>query len=254
MEQADKKRLFNSLIFPGILIILLWIIKAVEVIFKVDFSEFGLFPQHLVGLRGIIFSPLLHGSWAHLSANSVPLFVLLSGLFYYYEKVAYRILALLWIMTGIWVWVFAKDTGIHIGASGIVYALAAFHFTSGILRREPRMMAFSLLVVFLYGGLIWGIIPNIYPDKNISWESHLLGLLAGFILSFFYKPYGFQRKEYVWDDEEEGEEPNEEPIAQNIDDLIIEEHPESIEEQKPDIPIKFNYHITKPDPGNESKK
>jgi membrane associated rhomboid family serine protease len=249
MDPTEKKKVLHSLTFPGILLAILWLVKLIEIWFNRDFSEFGIYPQHLEGLRGILFSPFLHSGFAHLSANSVPLFVLTAGLFYFYEKLAPWIFGLLWLATGLWVWVFAKDTGIHIGASGIVYALAAFHFTGGLLRREPRIMAFSLLVVFLYGGLIWGIIPNFLPEKNISWESHLMGLLAGVILAFFYRNNGPQKKEYVWEEEEE---PDEEPPAQFVSQ--DEEAAPAIEAtpQPPDEPVKYIYHIKKTPPDNQS--
>jgi membrane associated rhomboid family serine protease len=243
MDPTDKKKLLHSLVFPGILLALIWIIKLIEVGLGYDFSDYGIYPQHIEGLRGILFSPLLHSGFAHLSANSVPLFVLTAGLFYFYEKLAPWIFSVLWIATGFWVWVFAKDTGIHIGASGVVYALAFFHLTGGILRREPRMMAFSLLVVFLYGGLIWGIIPNFYPEKNISWESHLMGLIAGVTVALFYRKEGPKRKEYEWEEEDENE-PDEEPPALSDeqgtkDHLLSEEDP--ADKKQPNIV----YHIKK---------
>jgi len=203
MDTEEKKRFFGSLVFPGLLLLTLWMVKLIEVGFQVSFAEYGLQPQTLTGLRGIVFSPFLHADWAHLSANSLPLFLLAAGLFYYYGKKAGTILLLSWFITGLWVWIFARDTGIHIGASGVVYALVTFHFMGGLLRREPRMMAFSLLVVFLYGGLVWGVIPDFYPGKNISWESHLLGGLAGIVLAFAYRGEGPQRKIYQWDESDE---------------------------------------------------
>lgn len=203
MEKEEKQKFFGSLIFPAILILLIWIIKLTEVGLNVSFAEYGLLPQTLIGLRGILFSPLLHADWAHLSTNTVPLFILTAGLMYYYAKKAPIIFTLCWLVTGLWVWIFAKDTGIHIGASGVVYALATFHFTSGILRREPRMMAFSMLVVFLYGGLVWGVMPEFFPEKNISWQSHLLGGLAGILIAFGYRSDGPQRKVYDWGDEDD---------------------------------------------------
>lgn len=203
MDKDEKQRFFGSMVFPGLLILTLWLIKLVEVGFQVSFADYGLIPQTLIGLRGIFLSPMLHADWAHLSSNSVPLFLLSAGLFYYYGKKAWNIFILCWLVTGLWVWIFAADTGIHIGASGVVYALATFHFTSGILRREPRMMAFSLLVVFLYGGLVWGISPDFFPGKNISWQSHLLGGLAGIVISYAYRTEGPQRKIYQWDEDDD---------------------------------------------------
>jgi membrane associated rhomboid family serine protease len=205
MDKEEKRRFFGSMVIPGLLVMLLWMIKAIEVGFQISFADYGLQPQTFAGLRGILFSPLLHADWAHLSSNSVPLFLLSAGLFYYYDKKAPAILTFLWLVTGIWVWIFAADTGIHIGASGVVYALATFHFTGGLLRREPRMMAFSLLVVFLYGSLVWGISPKFFPGKNISWESHLLGGLAGIVIAFAYRSEGPQQKIYQWEDEDDEE-------------------------------------------------
>jgi len=203
MDEEEKKRFYGSLAFPGILVLIMWIIKIIESGFQVSFADYGLQPQTVIGLRGILFSPFLHASWAHLSANTVPFFVLTAGLFYYYGNKARTIFILCLLVTGLWVWIFARDTGIHIGASGVVYALATFHFTGGVLRREPRMMAFSMLVVFLYGGLVWGIIPDFFPEKNISWQSHLLGGLAGVIIAFAYRDEGPQRKVYQWDEDDE---------------------------------------------------
>jgi membrane associated rhomboid family serine protease len=205
MDQAEKRRFYGSMVFPAILLVILWLIKTIEVSFDISFSELGLLPQSFQGLRGILFSPLLHANWKHLSANSLPLFLLSSALFYYYGKKAWTIFVLCWLVTGLWVWIFANDQAVHIGASGVVYALATFHFTSGLLRREPRMMAFSMLVVFLYGGLVWGAIPDFLPEKNISWESHLLGGLAGIIIAYAYRGDGPQRKVYEWADEDEEE-------------------------------------------------
>ncbi|NVO19261.1 MAG: rhomboid family intramembrane serine protease [Bacteroidetes bacterium] len=241
MDPLEKKKVLHSLVFPSILLAIIWIVKLVEVAFNIDFSGFGIYPQHAAGLIGIILSPLLHAGFAHLSANSVPLFVLTAGLFYFYGRKSAWIFSLLWLVTGFWVWVFAKDTGIHIGASGVVYALAAFHFTGGVIRKEPRLMAFSLLVVFLYGGLIWGIIPNFLPEKNISWESHLMGLLAGAVIAVFYKNVGPTRKEYSWEEDED--EPDEEPPAEEINFSEPATTKEDTTNNPSDNSIQIIYHI-----------
>ncbi len=162
-------------------------------------------PLKAEGLKGILFAPLIHGSIEHLVSNSVPLFLLSAALFYYYRPKAWQIIILSWLMTGLWVWLFARGRSYHIGASGVVYALASFHFVSGIIRREPKLAAFSLLITFLYGSLVWGIFPGFAVKERISWESHLMGGIAGLVLAFFYKDTGPQKPKY-WDDEEDDEE------------------------------------------------
>jgi membrane associated rhomboid family serine protease len=143
--------------------------------------------------------------------------VLGSALFYFYRDIAPRILILIWLFTGFWVWVGARES-YHIGASGVVYGLAAFILVSGILRRHTGLMAMALVVVFLYGSLIWGIFPEFFPNENISWESHLFGLIAGISLAFYYRKEGPQRKKYSWELEENENDWNEDDDDDNNDD------------------------------------
>lgn len=213
----EKDRLIKSTLVPAILIAVFWAIRIFENISGVSLSMFGIMPLKPEGLYGIICSPLLHADYAHVLANSVPFFVLGSALFFFYRTIAWRVLVLIWLLTGIWVWCFARGGAYHIGASGVVYALASFHFFSGLIRREPRLMAFTLLVVFLYGSMVWGVFPDFFPTKNISWESHLMGLLAGLILAFYYRSSGPQRPRYDWadDDTDETEYPADDPEIQD---------------------------------------
>jgi hypothetical protein len=127
-------------------------------------------------------------------------------LFYFYHPIAWKIFWLVWLVTGLWVWVFARGDAVHIGASGVVYGLASFLFLSGILRRDNRLMAITLLIAFLYGGLVWGIFPQLFPHQPISWESHLMGLLAGAVLAIYYRNSEPRRKVYEWETDDEDEE------------------------------------------------
>lgn len=124
-------------------------------------------------------------------------------LFHFYPTLAWKTLLGVWIIAGIWLWISGRES-YHIGASGIVYGLAAFLFLSGWLRREKRVASLSFVVVFLYGGMWWGILP---VDPGISWEGHLWGGIAGFALAIFYRKQGPQRPVYQWETEpeEEGE-------------------------------------------------
>jgi membrane associated rhomboid family serine protease len=202
----DQRRIYLSLVYPALFVIVIWLVKLVEIIFRVDLGAYGLQPLHLKGLIGIITAPLLHASFSHLFANSIPLFILAGLLFYFYRVLAWRVLLLIWLLTGIWVWFFARGDSIHIGASGIVYGLAAFLFLSGIIRRDTKLMAITLLIAFLYGGMVWGVFPQFFPRERISWESHLMGLLSGTILAIYYRGSGPQRKIYEWEEEDADDE------------------------------------------------
>ncbi|NVO02512.1 MAG: rhomboid family intramembrane serine protease [Bacteroidetes bacterium] len=198
----EKRRVLKSVIFPLSFLILIWIVKLIEHFYQLDFGTFGIFPLKIEGLKGILFSPLIHGDFKHIGANSFPLFFLLWGVFYFYKEVAYKVFFFSYFVTGIWVWLFARDA-FHIGASGLVYAFGSFLFFSGLIRRNTQMMALSMLIVFLYGGMIWGVFPL---KDQVSWESHLMGGVAGLILAIFYKNIGPQRKQYIWDIEPENED------------------------------------------------
>ena len=143
--------------------------------------------------------------------------ILGSALFYFYRDIAIKILLIIWIFTGFWVWVAARPA-YHIGASGIVYGLAAFILASGIIRRHTGLMAMALVVVFLYGSLVWGIFPEFFPDRNISWEAHLFGMISGVILAVYYRREGPQRKVYEWELEEDEEDEEVEEDKKDGDD------------------------------------
>jgi membrane associated rhomboid family serine protease len=149
---------------------------------------------------GVIPMPFLHGDYSHLFSNSIPLFVLLFSLFYFFQKKAMLIVMMTWFMVGILTWVIGTE-GTHIGASGIVYALAFFLVTISILKLETKLMAYSLIIIFLYGSIVWGFFPQLFPDKHISWEGHLAGAITGIILAFFYRNEGPVKQVYFEDEE-----------------------------------------------------
>jgi membrane associated rhomboid family serine protease len=201
-EAFYRKKFFLSIIIPGIFIVLMWLVKIIEVLFEIDFSGFGIYPLTVRGLPGIIFSPFIHADFKHLFNNSLPLFFLSIALFYFYSEVALKVFILTFFQTGLLVWIAGRDAW-HIGASGLVYGLASFLFFSGIIRRYFRLIALSLLIVFLYGSMVWGLFPGIY--KNDSWESHMLGFFSGVVHSVWYRKEGPQPTVYEWMDEEEDE-------------------------------------------------
>lgn len=204
-EDFLKKKLFLSFIIPGIFVFLMALVRIIEVLFEIDLSKLGIYPLSLKGLPGIIFSPFIHADFRHLLNNSLSLFLLSVSLFFFYSEIALKIFTITYILTGILVWIGGREAW-HIGASGLVYGLASFLFFSGIIRKYYRLVALSLLIVFIYGGMVWGLFPGIY--KNISWESHMLGFISGIFLAVIYRNEGPQSPVYDWMEEEE-EESNE---------------------------------------------
>jgi membrane associated rhomboid family serine protease len=198
-----RRRLLLSMIIPGIFVFFMWLVKIIEVVFEIDLSGFGIYPLTLQGLPGILFSPFIHADFTHLFNNSVPLFFLSLALFYFYSEVALRVFIWTYFLTGLLVWVAGREAW-HIGASGVVYGLASFLFFSGIIRRYFRLIALSLLIVFLYGSMVWGLFPGVY--KNVSWESHMLGFFSGVVLAVWYRNQGPQRPVYEWMDENSAED------------------------------------------------
>jgi membrane associated rhomboid family serine protease len=171
-------------------------------VLETHFTGLGIYPRQLGNLHGIITAPLVHGDINHLYANTIPVLVLGLGLFYFYRPLGLKIFILIYLLSGVMLWIGGRP-GYHIGASGLIYGMAAFLFFSGIIRRYVPLMAISLLIAFLYGSLIWGIFPL---DMRTSWEGHFFGAITGLGLSIVYRKYGPQRKKYEWEIEEELEE------------------------------------------------
>jgi membrane associated rhomboid family serine protease len=201
----EKKKFYHSLIFPAFFLFLIWFIRFTEVGLEVSFVRYGVFPQKWNGLLGILTSPLIHANLKHLADNSVPVFVLSLAIFYFYREIAYKIFFIIYFVSGLLVWFVGREA-YHIGASGLIYGFASFLFFSGVIRKNINLLAISLLVIFLYGSLIWGILPY---DYQISWESHLMGAITGIAVAVLYRDQGPERKKYSWEDEEEKEEQGE---------------------------------------------
>lgn len=209
----EKQRVINSLFFPLVFLLLIWLVKFFEVSMELSFIDAGVLPRKLSGLKGIIFSPLIHSDWKHLFDNSIPLFLLSFALFYFYRGISFAIFFYIYIIGGMLLWIIGRDS-YHIGASGVIYGLATFLFLSGVIRKVTNLMAISLLVVFLYGSLIWGLLPF---DYEVSWEGHLSGAVVGIALAILYRDQGPEPPKPSWEleDEEEVEDATGEQLAGN---------------------------------------
>ena len=198
----EKKRFIYSLVFPGFFLLLLWAVKFFETSMELSFMERGVYPRKWSGLQGILFSPLIHGNWKHLIDNSMPVLLLSLALFYFYRDIAYKIWGLIYLMGGILLWGVGREA-YHIGASGLIYGLATFLFLSGIIRRVRSLTAISLLVVFWYGSMVWGLLPF---DFEVSFEAHITGAVSGVVLAIVYRDQGPEPERSELDDDNEAQE------------------------------------------------
>jgi membrane associated rhomboid family serine protease len=186
---------------PILVILTCWIIYIIEIKFGFNFNKYGIYPQTISGLKGIFFSPFIHGDAQHLLNNSVPLLVLLGCLYYFYRSIATKVLIVGVLFTGILTWSFARPS-YHIGASGMVYLLVSFIFFSGVFRKYYRLIALSLVVVFLYGSMVWYLFP---VEERISWEGHLSGFLVGFLFAIIFRKLGPQPETFTYSENPEFE-------------------------------------------------
>jgi membrane associated rhomboid family serine protease len=202
----EKKQFIYSLVFPGFFLLLLWAVKFFEISMELSFVEGGVYPRKWSGMQGILFSPLIHGDWKHLLDNSMPAFFLSLALFYFYRDIAYKIWGLIYLLGGILLWGVGREA-YHIGASGLIYGLAAFLFLSGLIRRVNSLTAISLLVVFWYGSMVWGLLPF---DYEVSFEAHITGAVSGLVLALVYRDQGPEPQRSALEEEEEEVEDEEE--------------------------------------------
>jgi membrane associated rhomboid family serine protease len=193
---------------PLLFVAALWVIHIVSTILGLDLYQYGILPRETIGLRGILFAPLIHGSFSHLFSNTLPLLVLGTALILGYPRASKLVIPAIYFGSGLAVWLFARSS-FHIGASGITFGLMSFVFVVGALRWDPKAIALSCLVFFLYGGMIWGVLPI---DPRISFESHLFGAIIGIVCAFIFRNYDKKPpvKRYDW--EGESEEDDNSPI------------------------------------------
>ena len=227
-------------------VFLLWVIFWAEHRFHLNLGRYGILPRDLVGLRGIILSPFIHGNLEHLYNNSIPLLVLLAALRYFYREVFWKVVVLGILLSGAITWIIGRES-FHIGASGLLYVLVSFIFFKGIMTKYYRLVALSLTIIMIYGGLVWYVFPNV--GENISWEGHLGGLISGFVFAILFKTTEYQKiLKYDW--EKPDFNPGDDKFLQRFDEngnFVNKPMPEpEIDEQQSEVEsggIKYTYNF-----------
>ena len=182
----DANRLFYALWTTALFLLLIWGVYAINETYALNWRRWGNHPREWEHWTGVFTYPFLHGDLEHLWNNTATFFTLNGLLFYFYRSIAARTWILLYLLSGVGLWIFAKG-GNHIGASGINYALAAFLFTSGVVRKSRLLLRVTLLVAFLYGGMVWWMLPI---DEHISWEGHIAGAVSGLLMAVVFRNKG----------------------------------------------------------------
>jgi membrane associated rhomboid family serine protease len=202
----ERKRMWLALLPSLVFVSLVWLSFLVDHAGLFDsFSQWGIRPGTVSGLKGIIFSPFIHASFNHLISNTLPLLILIWFLFYFYNKIALAVFLLLWVLSGFTTWFIGRGY-VHVGASGLVFAILFFLFFSGLFRNHIPLVAVSMIVAFIYGSTVWSIFPvTELVDPSISWEGHLSGAISGLLLAIIFRKQGPQKPPVVWDDETDDE-------------------------------------------------
>jgi len=178
-------QLSNQVQILGGFVILIWVIEILDVfVFRQSLDRFGILPRNIIGLRGILFAPFLHGSFAHVAANTMPFLVLGWFIMLRGTKQFYFVSFISALVAGVGTWVFGSPA-FHIGASGVVFGYLGFLIFKGYFERSAIAIFLSFTAAFLYGGVLWGVLPL---QRGISWEGHLFGFIGGVIAAKILSP------------------------------------------------------------------
>jgi membrane associated rhomboid family serine protease len=167
------------------MVAIFWFVEIVNVLFfhssYRSLAQYGIIPRNFVGLRGILFAPFLHGGWGHLIANTIP-FITLGWLVMLQETSDFFIVTIVTMLVGgVGTWLFGATNSVHIGASILIYGYLGFLLLRGYFQKNIPSIFLSVVVFFIYGGLIWGVLPS---QIGISWQGHLFGFLGGVLSAF----------------------------------------------------------------------
>jgi membrane associated rhomboid family serine protease len=201
--QTGKGRTLEAIIYPLLILLVMWSVFLVDRYFHLGLYKYGVKPQTVEGIKGIFLMPFIHGQrdFSHIINNSVPTFILLSTLIYFYREIAAPVLLFIWLGAGFLLWYLAVNTqSYHIGMSGVIYGLFGFLFISGFFKKYLPLQAISLFVAFVYGSMIWGLFPM---EQGVSWEGHLSGFMVGALLAVIFRKKGPVPPKYRYELEQE---------------------------------------------------
>lgn len=165
----------RPVVVVGLLVAVMWVVEIIDLIPGTDIDRWGIEPRELDGLVGIVTMPFLHGGFGHLISNTIPFLIMGSliaaaGIGRYFV-----VTAVITVVAGVGTWLIGPDHTIHIGASALVFGYLTYLLARGFFDRKPSYILLGLLVLFLYGGVLWGVLPR----PGVSWQGHVFGALGG---------------------------------------------------------------------------
>lgn len=170
---------------------MMWAVFVVGYYGNFELGFLGVRPRTINGLLGILTMPLIHGGFGHIVSNTLPLIILGSALYLFYDKIAPRVFLMCYFLTGLLVWLIARDA-YHIGASGLIYGIAGFLISIGFFRKDIKSIIVSIVTIVTYGGMVYGLLPI---DSGVSFEGHLMGAVVGLFAAYLYKNKSVQNSQ-----------------------------------------------------------
>lgn len=180
MSNSSKHSLLSSIVVPSRMVFIMWLLFVLQLKFQFNLLYLGIMPRTAKGAIGILTSPFIHLSYYHIISNTLPMLVLGSMLFYFYPRRANSVFWRCFIFTNILVWIFGRQA-YHIGASGLIYAIATFLILAGFFNKDFRSLVIAVLVILVYGSIFSNLIP---ASPMVSWEAHLMGAVTGGVTAY----------------------------------------------------------------------
>lgn len=167
----------RPIVVVGLLAAVMWVVEIIDLIPGTNLDRWGIQPRELAGLVGIVTMPFLHDGFGHLLSNTLPFVILgsivaASGLVRFFT-----VAAIVTVVSGVGTWLFGPDHTVHIGASALVFGFLTYLLARGFFERKALYLGVGVVVLFLYGGVLWGVLPR----PGISWQGHLFGAIGGVV-------------------------------------------------------------------------